>query len=364
MITKRNRKMKKETSKKKVIIGMSGGVDSSVAAYLLQKEGYDVIGVTMQIWPDQSHDDGCCSLSSVEDARRVANRFGIPYYVFNMKGEFEKYVIEYFVKEYESGRTPNPCIACNKYIKFGSLLDKAKSMDIDYVATGHYAIIEESNGRYILKKSVDDTKDQSYVLYNLTQEQLSKTLFPLGKYKKTEIREIAKDLGLGVASKPDSQEICFVDDNDHHRFIKEHTGHEPKKGFFLDKDGNTLGIHEGISKYTVGQRRGLGIVTGKPMFVVDIDVENNTVILGDNDDLFTKEFTVRDLNWISIESLDKEIRVKAKIRYKTPEEWATILPIENGKVKVIFDVQQRAVTAGQSVVFYDEDTVVGGGIIE
>lgn len=356
--------MTNNQSKKKVMIGMSGGVDSSVAAYLLQKEGYDVIGVTMQIWPDQQHDDGCCSLSSVEDARRVANKFGIPYYVFNMKEDFQKYVIEYFVKEYESGRTPNPCIACNKYIKFGSLLDKAKSIDIDYVATGHYAIIEKLNGRYILKKSVDDTKDQSYVLYNLTQEQLSKTVFPLGKYKKTEIRRIAKELELNVASKPDSQEICFIDDNDHHRFIKEHTGNEPKKGFFVDTKGNTLGIHEGISKYTIGQRRGLGIVTGKPMFVLDIDVENNTVVLGDNEDLFTKEFLVNDLNWISIEELDRNMEVKAKIRYKTPEESATIIPIENNKVKVIFDKEQRAVTSGQSVVFYIDDTVVGGGIIE
>jgi tRNA-specific 2-thiouridylase len=356
--------MQKEKSKKKVMIGMSGGVDSSVSAYLLSKEGYNVIGVTMQIWPDQSHDDGCCSLSSVEDARRVANKFGIPYYVFNMKEDFQKYVIEYFVKEYEGGRTPNPCIACNRYIKFGSLLDKAKSMNIDYVATGHYAIIDKVGDRYLLKKSADENKDQTYVLYNLTQDQLSKTLFPLGKYRKTEIREIAKELGLSVATKPDSQEICFIDDNDHHRFIKEHTGKEPKKGFFVDTKGNTLGFHSGITKYTIGQRRGLGIAMGKPMFVVDIDVENNTVILGDNDDLFTKEFIAYDLNWISIETLDKPMRVKAKIRYKALEQDATISPLDNGKVNIVFDEKQRAVTSGQSVVFYDGDTVVGGGIIE
>ena len=342
---------------------MSGGVDSSVAAALLKESGYDVVGVTMQVWDQTSHDDGCCSLSSVEDARRVANKLDIPFYVFNMKEEFRKYVIDYFVKEYEAGRTPNPCIACNRYIKFGSLLDKAKSMDIDYVATGHYAIIEKKGNRYLLKRALDDTKDQSYVLYNLTQDQLSKTLLPLGNYKKTEIRNIAKKLNFSVASKPDSQEICFVEDNDHHRFIKEHTGKEIPKGNFVDIDGNILGEHEGITKYTIGQRRGLGIALGKPMFVLDIDVESNEVIVGDNEELLSDSFTVYDLNWISIEKLEKDMRVKAKIRYKATEQEATITPLEDGRVKVILDSKQRAVTAGQSVVFYINDYVVGGGII-
>lgn len=351
-------------NKQKVMLGMSGGVDSSVAAYLLQQEGYEVIGVTMQIWTDTSHDDGCCSLSAVEDARRVANKLGIAYYVFNMKEDFQKYVIEYFVKEYESGRTPNPCIACNRYVKFGSLLDKAKSMNIDYVATGHYAIIEKLNDRYILKKAIDDTKDQSYVLYNLNQEQLSRTLFPLGKYKKSEIREIARELGFGVASKPDSQEICFVDDNDYNNFIKTHSNNTSSIGEIVDIQGNVLGHHNGITKFTIGQRRGLGIALGKPMFVVDIDIENNRVILGENDDLFVKEIYAYDLNWISIDKLDKPLRIKAKIRYKAQEQDATVEPLEEGRVKIIFDEKQRAATPGQSVVFYKDNTVVGGGIIE
>ena len=352
-----------QTSKKKVMLGMSGGVDSSVAAALLKESGYDVVGVTMQVWDQTAHEDGCCSLSSVEDARRIANKLDIPFYVFNMKEEFRKYVIDYFVKEYQSGRTPNPCIACNRYIKFGSLLDKAKSMDIDYVATGHYAIIEKKGNRYLLKRALDDTKDQSYVLYNLTQDQLSKTLLPLGNYKKTEIRKIAKKLNFSVASKPDSQEICFVEDNDHHRFIKEHTGKDIPKGNFVDIDGNILGEHEGITKYTIGQRRGLGIALGNPVFVLDIDVESNEVIIGDNEELLSDSFTVYDLNWISIEKLEKDMRVKAKIRYKATEQEATITPLEDGRVKVILDSKQRAVTAGQSVVFYINDYVVGGGII-
>lgn len=350
-------------SKKKVMLGMSGGVDSCVSAYLLKEQGYDVIGVNMQVWTDTSHEDGCCSLPSVEDARRVANMLEIPFYVFNMKEDFKKYVIQYFVKEYESGRTPNPCIACNKYIKFGSLLEKAKSMDIDYIATGHYAIIEKRDDKYLLKKAVDDTKDQSYVLYNLTQDQLSKTIFPLGEYKKSEIREIAKEIGFAVASKPDSQEICFIDDNDHYRFIKDHTGKEPSKGEFVDTQGNVIGYHEGITKYTIGQRRGLGISTGKPLFVLDIDAKNNRVILGDNQDLLCKEIYAEDLNWISIDKLDTPIKVKAKIRYKAKEDDATIEKIGNNKVKITFEREQRAPTQGQSVVFYDNDYVVGGGII-
>lgn len=352
-----------KSNNKKVMLGMSGGVDSCVSAYLLKQQGYDVIGVHMQVWTDTSHDDGCCSLSSVEDARRVANLVGIPFYVFNMKEDFQKYVIEYFVKEYESGRTPNPCIACNRYVKFGALLDKAKSMGIEYISTGHYARIENKDGRYILKKAVDSKKDQTYVLYNLTQDQLSKTIFPLGEYVKEDVRKIAKELGFSVASKPDSQEICFVTDNDHNRFIKDHTGKDPLPGEFVDTDGNVLGKHEGITKYTIGQRRGLGVVTGKPMFVLDIDVDNNQVILGSNEDLFTDEIVANDLNWISISELKEPINVKAKIRYKAIESDALLTPISDTEVIVKFKEKQRASTSGQSVVFYNEDSVVGGGII-
>jgi tRNA-uridine 2-sulfurtransferase len=281
-----------------------------------------------------------------------------------MKDEFQKYVIEYFVSEYESGRTPNPCIACNRYIKFGALLEKAKSMDIDYVATGHYATIEKESHRYLLKKSVDESKDQTYVLYNLTQEQLSKTIFPLGKYKKTEIREIAKEIGLAVASKPDSQEICFIEDNDYDNFVRQSSKKEITQGEFVDTEGNILGVHNGITKYTIGQRRGLGIALGKPVFVVDIDIENNRVVLGDNEDLLVKELIASDLNWISIENINKPIQVKAKIRYKTKEADAMIESLEKGKVKVTFSTGQRAVTPGQSIVFYQDDIVIGGGIIE
>ncbi len=350
-------------NKPKVIIGMSGGIDSSVAAYLLTQEGYDVIGVTIQTWDNPLHSNTCTPPSFIEDAREVAKELNIPYYIFDMKKEFKKYVIEYFVKEYENGRTPNPCIACNRYVKFQALLDKAKSMNIEYIATGHYACIENKNGRYILKKPIDKDKDQTYVLYNLTQDQLSKTLFPLGKYKKIEIRKIAEKLNLKIANKPDSQEICFIDDNNHFQFIKKYTNKTPIKGTFVDVEGNILGKHEGITKYTIGQRRGLGIVTGKPMFVLDIDATNNLIILGSDDNLFTNEITVNCLNWVSISELKKPMNVKAKIRYKAIEADALLTPICNTEVRVKFKEKQRAPTSGQSIVFYNEDTVVGGGII-
>jgi len=357
--------------KKSVMIGMSGGVDSSVAAALLLEKGYDVIGVTMQIWPDMSEETklkegGCCSLSAVDDARLVANTLGIPYYVLNFKDVFEKKVINYFVDEYLKGRTPNPCIACNRYVKFEALLNKAVSMGIDYVATGHYAIIEydENRKRYLLKKSVTDTKDQTYALYNLTQEQLARVLMPIGEYSKDIVRKKAAELGLYVASKPDSQEICFVDDNDYGKFIEENTDKKIVPGYFVDTKGNILGEHKGIIHYTVGQRKGLGIALGKPMYVVGLDAENNTVILGEDTEVYGNELIAYDLNFISIDTLEEPMRVKAKIRYSAKAADALIIPIEDGKVKVVFDTPQRAITPGQSVVFYDGDIVVGGGIIQ
>lgn len=353
------------------MIGMSGGVDSSVAAALLLEKGYDVIGVTMQIWPDMSEETklkegGCCSLSAVDDARLVANTLGIPYYVLNFKDVFEKKVINYFVDEYLKGRTPNPCIACNRYVKFEALLNKAVSMGIDYVATGHYAIIEydENRKRYLLKKSVTDTKDQTYALYNLTQEQLARVLMPIGEYSKDIVRKKAAELGLYVASKPDSQEICFVDDNDYGKFIEENTDKKIVPGYFVDTKGNILGEHKGIIHYTVGQRKGLGIALGKPMYVVGLDAENNTVILGEDTEVYGNELIAYDLNFISIDTLEEPMRVKAKIRYSAKAADALIIPIEDGKVKVVFDTPQRAITPGQSVVFYDGDIVVGGGIIQ
>ncbi len=357
-------------SKKKVMIGMSGGVDSSVAAAVLLKKGYEVIGVTMKIWPETGEDTiknetGCCSLSAVDDARSVAYKLGIPYYVMNFQDVFHGKVIDYFKNEYLKGRTPNPCIACNRYVKFEAMLQKAVSMGIDYVATGHYAIIEynEKLKRYLLKKSVTDKKDQTYALYNLTQDQLSRTLMPIGDYSKEEVREIAKKLGLYVASKPDSQEICFVEDNNYAKFIKENTDKKIKPGYFVDTKGNILGEHKGIIHYTVGQRKGLGIAFGKPMYVIGVDAQNNNVILGENHETFSKSLIADDLNYIMIDKLEKPMEVKAKIRYSAKEADATIYPIQDGKVKVVFKDPQRAVTPGQSVVFYSDDIVVGGGVI-
>lgn len=357
--------------KKSVMIGMSGGVDSSVAAAILLEKGYDVIGVTMQIWPETPEEvklteGGCCSLSAVDDARWVANSLGIPYYVLNFKEVFEDKVINYFIDEYLEGRTPNPCIACNRHVKFEALLNKAISMGIDYVATGHYAIIEydETRKRYLLKKSVTHSKDQTYALYNLTQEQLSRVLMPIGEFSKDVVRQKASELGLYVASKPDSQEICFVDDNNYGRFIEENTDKKIVPGNFVDTKGNVLGKHKGLIYYTVGQRKGLGIALGKPMYVVGLDVKNNNVILGEDKEVFGQELIAYDLNFISIDTLEEPMRVKAKIRYSAKEAEALIIPIEKGKVKVVFDTPQRAITPGQSVVFYDDDLVVGGGIIQ
>jgi tRNA-specific 2-thiouridylase len=356
---------------KKVMLGMSGGVDSSVAAAILLQQGYEVIGVTLQIWQDMDEEmkkseGGCCSLSAVDDARRVANKLGIPYYVLNFKDIFNKTVINYFKEEYFKGRTPNPCIACNRHVKWQAMLDKAVSMGIDYIATGHYAkvIYDAATGRHILKKSVTDKKDQTYALYNLTQEQLSRTLMPVGDYPKEKIREMAKKIGLSVATKPDSMEICFINDNDYGKFLSENCNKKIVPGKFVDTKGNVLGDHKGIVYYTVGQRKGLGIAFGKPMFVVALDAKNNTVVLGDDSEVFSDWLIASDLNFISVEKPIDGMRIAAKIRYSAKESPATIHLLENQKVKVVFDEPQRAVTPGQAVVFYDGDVVVGGGTID
>lgn len=356
---------------KRVVVGMSGGVDSSVSAYLLKEQGYEVIGTTMQIWQDKDEEavrieGGCCSLSAVDDARRVANKIGIKYYVMNFKDIFKEKVIDYFMEEYLRGRTPNPCIACNKYVKFEELLRRALMIDAYYVATGHYAIKEydAERKRYLLKKSVDTSKDQTYALYNLTQAQLEHVLFPLGMYKKDDVREIAKKIGLSVASKPDSQEICFVEDNDYGKYIKENAPGKVVPGEFRDTKGRFLGYHKGIVYYTIGQRRGLGISAEKPLYVVDIDADNNIVIVGYGDEVWGDELISCDNNFISIDKLEGEMRVKAKIRYNAKEQDAVIKPYDDNKIFVKFDNPQRAITPGQSVVFYDGDIVVGGGIIE
>ena len=347
---------------------MSGGVDSSVAAYLLKEQGYDVIGVTMQIWQEdkeyEEREGGCCSLSAVDDARRVADKIGIPFYVLNFRDSFKKNVIDYFIDEYMEGKTPNPCIACNKYLKFDELLKKAQGIGADYIATGHYAKIEEHNGRYILVKSDDDKKDQTYALYNMTQEQLAHTLMPCGEYTKDRIREIAKEIGLDVHNKKDSEEICFISDNNHGKYISEAMPGKVKQGNFVDKDGNILGKHKGIVFYTIGQRKGLGLAMGRPVFVTDINPLTNEVVVGAEEDIFKTDLICKDINFIAFDNLDKSLELKAKIRYSAKPATATITPLENGKVRVSFKEKQRAITKGQSVVFYLDDLVVGGGIIE
>ena len=353
------------------MLGMSGGVDSSVAAYLLKEQGYEVIGVTMKLWQEDDEDlieveGGCCSLSAVEDARRVANKIGIPFYVMNFKDAFKEKVIDYFVKEYTKGRTPNPCIACNKYIKSGEFFKKALDLGCDYIATGHYAKIEydEKTKRFALRKSITEAKDQTYALYNMNQFELEHTLMPLGYYSKDKIREIAAEIGLIVANKPDSQEICFVKDNDYANYVKLHTEKVINEGYFVDKEGKILGKHSGIINYTIGQRKGLGIALGKPAFVVDINVKRNEIVLGDNEDVFRRELIATNLNLISFDTITEPIKVKAKVRYSAKESEATIYKLNEDRIKVVFDTPQRAITPGQSVVFYDGDLVVGGAIIE
>ena len=356
--------------KKKVVVGMSGGVDSSVAAWLLKKQGYDVIGVTMQIWQDelpeqQEENGGCCGLSAVDDARRVAERLQIPYYVMNFKKEFKDNVMDYFVQEYIDGRTPNPCIACNRFVKWESLLKRSLDIGAEYIATGHYARVEQlPNGRYALRKSATAAKDQTYALYNLTQHQLSHTLMPVGEYTKDEIREMAAEIGLVVANKPDSQEICFIPDHDYAKFIEENTDCRLEEGNFVDKYGNVLGRHKGITHYTVGQRKGLNLSMGHPVFVTAIRPETNEVVIGENEDVFSNIVRCNKLNWMAIEGLaGGEMRVTAKIRYSHKGAPCVIRETGEDTVECVFDEPQRAATPGQAVVFYDGDYVVGGGTI-
>ena len=356
--------------KKKVVVGMSGGVDSSVAAYLLKEQGYEVIGVTMQIWQDEEEaakeeNGGCCGLTAVDDARRVAQALDIPYYVMNFKKEFKCRVIDYFVEEYLQGRTPNPCIACNRYVKWESLLQRSMEIGADYIATGHYARIDQlPNGRFAIRNSVTAAKDQTYALYNLTQFQLSHTLMPVGDYTKEEIRQIALDRKLPVAHKPDSQEICFVPDQDYASFIdREVPGRVAGPGNFVTKDGKVLGQHKGITHYTVGQRRGLEIAAGHRIFVTEIRPETNEVVLGENEDTFTDTVICDQVNFMAIPDLTEPVRALAKIRYNHKGEYCTLEKQADGKVICSFERPVRAATPGQAVVFYDGEHVLGGGTI-
>ncbi len=334
----------------KVIVGMSGGVDSSVCAYILQKKGYEVVGLTLDVLG--------CKDSNCDDAKKVCDRLGIKHIVLNLKEEFDEKIIKYFVNEYIQGRTPNPCVLCNKEFKFEKMIEKADELGIKYIATGHYVRITNRNGRHILQKAKDSTKDQSYVLYRLSQEQLSRCIFPLGEYTKKQIRDIARELGFENAEKADSQDICFVKDNDYSSLI-----HPTKniKGDIVDIDENVIGRHDGIYKYTIGQRKGIKISSKKPLYVIDIDAKKNRVIVGDKDKLFSKILVAKNINWIDIPK--NRILVRARIRYHSKEAW-TIIEKKKDSVLVRFIKSQRAITPGQSVVFYKGRNLVGGGDIQ
>lgn len=357
-------------SEKKAMVAMSGGVDSSVAALLIKRAGYAAAGVTLKLFNNEdagvSREKNCCSLTDAEDARRVALGIGIPHYVFNFSREFNEKVIGNFVESYMSGKTPNPCIECNRRIKFAKLIDRALALDFDFVATGHYAKVEfdAPSGRFLLKKGADKRKDQSYVLYCLTQRHLAHTLFPLGGMLKSEIREIAAENGFSNAQKRESQDICFVPNGKYADFIEDRMGTRFLPGDFVSEDGKRLGEHKGLIRYTVGQRKGLGLALPAPLYVKEKDARKNTVVLSPESGLYQKELTASDINLIACAALESPVRVKAKVRYKQEEQQARIEQIGEDRVHVEFDAPQRAISKGQAVVFYDGDTVVGGGTIE
>ena len=356
-------------SKPRALIAMSGGVDSSVAAWLMQQAGYDCTGITMRLTRNetlgQSGFHTCCSEKDIEDAAEVAYAMDIPYEVLDFTADFREQIIEKFVRVYEAGGTPNPCIDCNKYMKFRHLLDWARAHGMEYVVTGHYARVEqdEATGRFLLKKGLDEGKDQSYVLYNLTQEQLAHIRLPLGGLHKTEVREIAEQHKFVNARKHDSQDICFVPDGDYAKIIELRTGKKAEPGNFIDKDGHILGRHSGIIRYTIGQHRGLGLSLSQKYFVCEIRPEDNTVVLGASEDLFHRGVKVRDMHWIAGEAPGESFRCKAKLRYRHPEQPVSVMVLENGEIRLLFDEPQRAPTPGQYAVLYDGDIVLGGGVI-
>ena len=354
---------------KKALIAMSGGVDSSVAAYLMTREGYNCTGATMRLYNNEAvgleAESTCCSLDDVEDARSVARRLGMPFYVFNFTDDFHEKVIAKFIRCYECGVTPNPCIDCNRYLKFDHLLRRGLELGCDCVVTGHYARIrrDEQTGRWLLLKATDLSKDQSYVLYSLTQEQLAHTRFPLGEMTKVQVRAIAEEQNFINARKHDSQDICFVPDGDYVAFMERYTGKHYVPGDFLDLEGKVVGRHKGAVSYTLGQRKGLGLAMGAPVYVCDKDMEKNTVTVGPNEALFSTTLLAGDWNWFPFPELTEPLHITAKARYNQPPQPATVYPEENGMARVVFDEPQRALTPGQAVVLYDGDMVVGGGTI-
>lgn len=364
-------KQENTSSGKKALIAMSGGVDSSVAAALMTKKGYDCMGVMMKLYENEDigikKENTCCSAEDAEDAAGVARKLGIPFYVFNFTEDFRCKVMDRFVDSYLKGETPNPCIDCNRYMKFEHLYERGRTLGCDKIVTGHYVRISfnEESGRWELKKALDDTKDQSYVLYNLTQEQLSHTDFPLGEYRKTEIRDMAEEYGFFNARKHDSQDICFVPDGDYAHFIEEYTEKKVGRGNFVDEEGNVLGPHKGIVHYTIGQRKGLGLPSTEPWFVKEIHPDTGDVVLCRNDALFTTTLLAEEMNWVSMgePAVGAAFRCLAKIRYKHKEQWATATLLEDGRLRVVFDEPQRAITKGQAVVLYNGDLLLAGGRI-
>ncbi|NCD06629.1 MAG: tRNA 2-thiouridine(34) synthase MnmA [Spirochaetia bacterium] len=351
----------------KMMIAMSGGVDSSVAAFLMRKQGYDCSGITMKLYEDENscsiNTKSCCALSDIEDARSVCVNLNIDYQVYNFKDEFREKVIDKFVYSYENGLTPNPCIDCNRYLKFEHLYKRARLLGFDKIVTGHYARIEEKDGIYYLKKATDRSKDQSYFLYDLNQEQLSHIVFPLGNLNKSEVRVIAESNNFINAKKNDSQDICFVSNKKYFQFIEDYTNKQYKSGDFLDLEGNVIGTHKGIIHYTVGQRRGLGISHSEPLYVYKVDAINNTVILCEKENLFKKEFDVKNVTYTYLKKLESPMTIQIKTRYRQKEKQALLIPTSNNSVHVILDESQDSITPGQAAVFYDGDIVIGGGQI-
>jgi tRNA-uridine 2-sulfurtransferase len=366
--------------RQRVVVGMSGGVDSSATAALLIEQGYDVVGITLKLWPQDCvsrAEDKCCGPQAVSDARSVCNKLDVPYYLIDEAAEFQSKVIQYFADEYKAGRTPNPCVMCNQNLKFGRLIDRADQLGAEYVATGHFARVEKTVGqgtsnvehrtsnveRYLLKRGRDLKKDQSYFLFSLRQDQLARAMFPLGEKTKSDTREVARHCNLKTADKAESMEICFVPDNNYGKFLQQANLAQKHRGEIVDLHGHVLGQHDGIEFYTIGQRKGLGITTPKPVYVVELDAENNRVVVGDETALDRDEFIVDRCNWIPFDEPPEQIEVTAKIRYNHPGTAATVLPIDKNKAKVKLHTPQRAITPGQAAVFYQDDLVVGGGWI-